>query len=329
MGLLDKALNERKAGHPESRAGLFAKALISLDRNEREVSPEREVETIPPLPAPEAYPLGVEDLAALEAELKSLSPGPDGLLLAFQRLCEALPLAGLALFTARDGAFRPAARFGFKVEEDGRIEERALAEALKDPSALNQAALALLSFPDAAERCALRAERSEGEGSPLWIYADPRLDSSSPGLRDAVAGLFRSIPAGGPDPCQTFPLDQLSSLLGEGYATAFCFDCSVGAGAEESVPSLSGYGKAAALLSAAGLILGAGGKALLVGDCSVLAILYSNQSVDEELALFQFRKSLARALPSLQSSELPKGRALGVDSHAPEAGESLERFASR
>jgi hypothetical protein len=228
--------------------------------------------------------------------------------LAFQRLCEALPLAGLALFIARDGALRPAAQLGFRLAKDGRFDGAALSAALKDPSALNRAALSILSFPDAAGRCAFRAEGSGGEGAPLWIYGDPRLDSSSPELCGAVAGLFRSIPPGGPFPSDTLPTGQLPSLLGEGYATAFCFDCSITAGAEESVPGLTGFGKAAALRSAADLILGNGGKALLVGDFTVLALLYSNQSVDEELALFQFRKSLARALPSLQSSRADEKR---------------------
>lgn len=321
MGLLDKALNERKAGHPETRAGLFAKALISLDRGPGDA-------LSPPPPLPEAYPLGVEDLAALGLELQALGQGPDGLLLVFQRLSEALPLAGLALFTARDGAFRPAACLGFKVDEGERIEEAAAAEALKDTASLNEGWASLLSFPDGSGQCRLRAERSQGEEG-LWLYGDPRLDSSSPELCGAVAGLFRSLPDAGPFPADTLPEGRLPCLLGEGYATAFCFDCSAAAEAEESLPGLTRHGRAAALRSAAELILGSGGKALFVGDFSVLALLYSNQSVDEELALFQFRKSLARALPSLQSSELPKGRALGVDSHAPEAGESLERFAGR
>lgn len=319
MGLLDKALSERKAGHPETRTGLFAKALISLDR-EPEEAPSQP-------PSPEAYPLGVGDLAALGAELRALGQGPDSLLLVFQRLSEALPLAGLALFTTRDGGFWPVACLGYGVDESGRIEEDAAARALKSPSGLDKVAGALLSFPDASKRCSFHAERSQGEGAPLWIYGDPRLDSSSPELRAAVSGLFRSIPQGGPFPSDTLPAGRLPSLLGEGYATAFCFDCS--AWTDDALPGLTLHGKAAALRSAADSILGNEGKAFLLGGFSVLALLYSNQSIDEELALFQFRKSLARALPSLQSSELPKGRALGVDSHAPEAGESIERFAGR
>jgi len=330
MGLLDKVLRERKAGHPEAGTGLFAKALISLDRAEPAARPECEGRASPALPKPEAYPYGVEELAALEAEIQNFGEGSDSLLLVFQRISEALPLEGLALFTACDGAFRPAIVLGFKVAGSARIEESLLKKLLKDPVSFDKAARGFLSSPESSETCRLRAERSEGSVGPLWVYGDERLDASSPELCAAVSELFRSIPQGGPFPATTYSANQLPSLLGEGHTTAFSFGpTDISAADASALPGLTSYGKAAALRSAAELVLGNEGRAVLSGDASVLVLLHSNQKTDEELALFQLRKSLARALPSVRGCELPKGRALGIDSHGSAAEESLERFASR
>lgn len=346
MGLLNKALRERKAGHPEAGAGLFAKALVSLEKVEAEPGPQpgpaaveappaveaeplqpAEVESAPPRSVAEAYPLGAEELIALEAELQSFDEGPDALLLSFQRISEALPLAGLALYTACDGSFRPAAVVGFSVDKSGRIEESSLKAG--SPEALEAAASTFLALSADAEPCRFRAERSEGSIAPLWVYGDSRLDSSPEEVREAVAALFRSIPGGGPLPAATYSPEQLPALLGENWTTAFFFDTAEGALPNEAFPGLTDYGKAAALRSAAELVLGGEGWAVLVDEASVLALLNSKQRIDGELALCQLRKSLVKALPSLGKAELPRGRVLSIQANGSDAEESLERFVGR
>jgi hypothetical protein len=58
----------------------------------------------------------------------------------------------------------------------------------------------------------------------------------------------------------------------------------------------------------------------------VLCALGSSSSSDAGLALFQFSKTLKRALPLFAAATLPEGRSLSLDPSAATAAAELSRF---
>jgi len=160
----------------------------------------------------------------------------------------------------------------------------------------------------------------------LWIYGDPRLDAAPEKVQETVGDIFRSIPEGGPYPAPSYEAAGKHTPLGKQWTTACLLDVAELPPGKKPLSWLTEYGRATTLRSGAEYVLGEEGWALLAGDALMLALIYSRQKTDEVLALYQLRKSLARALPSFRDSELPNGKALAIEGDGQAAEDALRRF---
>ncbi len=316
-GLLERA----------SRAKSAPSAAVETKSSAAEPS-EGHVEIIPLAPPRQAmpkgknedYPLGVRELSTLQAEMRNYNAGPDSLFSAFCRIAEALPLSGLALYTAYDGYLRLSALIGFEADRNALIEEREFERPDGKPFDSSPYITAKPGAP------AFNIRYIKLKNGALWIFGDPRLDTAPEKIQNAVADIFRSIPEGGPYPAPSYEAAGKHTPLGKQWTTACLLDAAELPLGRKPLVWLTEYGRATILRSGAEYVLGEEGWALLAGDALMLALIYSRQKTDEVLALYQIRKSLARALPSFRDIELPKGKALAIEGDGKAAEDALRRF---
>ncbi|MBL8966132.1 MAG: hypothetical protein JNG85_03925 [Spirochaetaceae bacterium] len=295
-------------------------------------------ESLEPTPYdPTAFPFTAEEIAGLTEEVARLPEGADDLIAAYARIAEALPLGALALLLSEDSGIRVAASYGFSFRAE-RIDEPSVdtvAASLDGDLCGLKTRDILESLVETDLSIALRASVSldlEGEPKALWLYADSRLDGSSPELVGAVAELFaaRALRAA--------PLPERGNLesavrrsaelgRGEGHAVVAVFDLAPYIDYFEFlVPGLRRAAVEAAVRGASLGMLGPRGEALVLPDERFIIFLYSPKPLDPELALVQFGKSLRRALPFFGTAEPPEGKALGLDLAYEGARGLLERF---
>ena len=357
MGLFDKALHELEAGPPKSGAGLFAKARRALDESALPPSPgpdrdlasavamadipvhldsfEPTEEDLAAIEAMATY--SVDDLKALEGDLKALPKGYDYLFAVFSRISEALPLAELSLFSCENRLIRPLASIGRKLpaeplELTDATFLKTLSGARLDLGKGSPCSELVRYLGDCASCHAYVRNDSEGKPFALWIYTDPTLDTSKD-LPKAFADLLSSAPL------PPFRIEFVRPVkpevagrrikLGQGKAAAFVLGMKDYIG--QTAAQIPGLEEAALLnlcRSAIASFLGGEGAVFLLQDSKILAILYSKAIPDAELALVQLRKSLSRVLPFLGMVDFPKGRASVIDLAYANAIENIERFAA-
>jgi len=355
MGLFDKALHELEAGHPKSGAGLFAKARKALDEPASAPPPGPDMGEAPALadipahldtfaPTEEdlagieamaAATYSVDDLKALEGDLKAVPKGYDYLFAVFSRISEALPLTELSLFSCENRLVRPLASIGRvlpaePLELTDATFLKTLAGARLDMAKGSPCAELVRYLGDCPACHAYVRNDPEGKPFALWIYSDPALDSSKE-LPKAFADLLSSAPL------PPFRIEFVRPIkpevagrrikLGQGKAAAFVLGMKDYIG--QTAAQIPGLEEAALLnlcRSAIASFLGVEGAVFLLQDSKILAILYSKAVPDAELALVQLRKSLSRVLPFLGMVDFPKGRATIIDLAYANAIETIERF---
>lgn len=299
---------------------------------------KNDVESLEPEPFdPKAFPFTAAEISSLTEELARLPEGADDLVAAYARIAEALPLGAVALLLSEESGIRVAASYGFAFRAE-RVDEPSIdvvAASLEGNLCGLKTRNLLEGLVETDLSLALRASVSldlEGEPKALWLYADARLDGSSPELVEAVAALFaaRALRAA--------PLPERGNLeaaarrsgelgRGEGHAVVAVFDlASYIDYFEFLVPGLRRAAVEGAVRGASLGMLGPRGEALVLPGERFIIFLYSPKPLDPELALVQFGKSLRRALPFFGSAEPPEGRALGLDLAYEGARGLLERF---
>jgi len=291
----------------------------------------------PPAFDPKAFPFTAAEISSLTEELTRLPEGADDLVAAYARIAEALPLGALALLFSEDEGIRVAASYGFSFRADrvGEPTIDAVAASLDGKLCGLKTRDLLESLVETDLSVALRASVSldvEGEPKALWLYADARLDGSSPELVEAVAELFAAralraapLPERGDPEAALLRSGELGR--GEGHAVVAVFElASYIDYFEFLVPGLRRAAVEGAVRGASLGMLGPRGEALVLPGERFVIFLYSPKPLDPELALVQFGKSLRRALPFFGSAEPPEGKALGLDLAYEGARGLLERF---
>ena len=168
----------------------------------------------------------------------------------------------------------------------------------------------------------------------LWVIHDPSLDASSPEVQDSLARILAHAADALPEATLAVcPADPARVLLDSAKkypsASAFVFSLDPSLiGAETAFRGITPLMLRSALLSASVKILSQSGSALAFGKFSIGCILGSASSIDPELTLHHFTKTLKRILPRLAEKSFPQGRTMGIDYSSPTAFADLTRFLS-
>jgi hypothetical protein len=337
MSLLEKALSGTKPTGGQS--GLFAKASAA----QAHVQPRTTLK-----PAESRSPGGavyitprfdftIAEIAALETELLELRDTPDYFLAVFARISEALPLEAVALFLPQNEGLAAAASLGFPATSTEYVPE-SVARRSGPPGSLlpHESAAVLSSLLGVSAALRLRGATildPQDEILGQWVFVDAALESAevetiaalgrlltAPGRRGAPP---LAILAPGRDPAA----ELLSASRDERYAAALILDlktCYIEF--DLRVPGILSTSFFSAFAAAAARALGRSGAALLVENGLLACLFFSSSALDPDLALFQFRKSLKRFLPLLESIEFPAGRSILLDLRSDTAKASLSRF---
>jgi hypothetical protein len=325
MSLFEKANRGTERKETRADTSLFNKALAARE--------------------PRIQPLPVEDFdtgsfAELEAALATIAPNPDSVLQLWPLVSSRLPLSDLALFLPRGDSLALAAKKGFQAGQEGSISLSLLDRKAKAGEALDPSAAGLFAPLLGVER--LRPLRSslvwpESGLFGLWIYSDPGLEASRPETQSRLGELLAQAGLGLPPLSLAETAVEPATLLLESswrYASvsAFAFDLAPQLAGRWSVepgndsPGFAGETIRSAFLAGCGRILSKGGLALAYGASRVGCILGSAPTLEPDLALFQFNKTLRRILPAFAAAPFPEGRALRLDPASETAIEELSRF---
>jgi len=307
-------------------------------------SPEEPTES---LPAPEPQALAEEPspafeligAAGLRLSLEDLPAGPESMLAVWALIAGIPGLDSLALYLAGDGFFLPAACKGFPSQGNEGIPLSLAPSLITGGSALSPELASLVApalgvDPSTRLWVSLLSRGSLPLG--LWAYQAAGLESSPAAVQTELCELLASSSARLPDlPMAGAGKEATRTLLEacEKFSSAsiFLFDLAPLCAGIEKAPALLGI-KPQALRSIfiAGCerILSTAGLSLAIGEGGVCCIFGSASKVDPALALFQFRKTLKRLLPTLSSAAFPEGRAIRLDPSSPTALEELSAFLS-
>ena len=326
MSLLEKATRSPKKSSSQSRSSLFTKALASLE----------------PARAEPPGPLASIDYDGLQREIGTLPQGPDSMLALWSLVTERLPLSALALFLPRGDFLELAAQNGFPEAPQAGLSSRcvdlgippSLALSSRSPgSALGAEAVAIVSpILGLASTIDVRGASMNSFGGlhGLWVYHDPLLAAMS----ETECGRLGSFLARAPEGLPALSLapatpDPSKALLAASRkylsASVLAFDFS----SMTEAPALKGLrplALASAVFATSSRILSQAGAAFCDSCGRFSCVLGSASTADPELALFQFSKTLKRALPSLAAFGLPAGRALFLDPAAENCLEEIRAF---
>jgi hypothetical protein len=332
MSLLEKASGGHKGKSlpSQARTSLFTRAMAATREDEGHPAPKAPIpsDAIPMFPS--------RPMDELKTALAALPPRYDSILSAWSLISSKLPLAAIALFLPQDDFLAIAAQSGFPSGTADSIPFSLAPSSQKNGEPLGNEAKALIAPLLGVDRgMDLRAASmwSDIGLAGVWIYRDASLESSPAELRSRLssllAGAADSLPAssmarGDPKPARSI----LEKVRKYPSAAAFRFDLDALLGESEAYRGIAPNALRSAFLSACGKILAQGGASLAYGEASVACVLGSSSSVDSELALFQFSKTLKRTLPFLAGAGFPEGRALGFDPSSDQAPEELSRFLS-
>ena len=283
------------------------------------------------------FGFSLADIAALEVELLDLPDSPDYFLAVFERVSEAVPLKALALFLPELDGLTAAASLGFPAVSTDYVPE-SLALRSGEPGSLlpsESAAVlsSLLGVPSALPLRGAAIPGPEGEILGQWVFADDNLDWADVAT---VAALGRLLAAPGRRGAQALTIVKpspkpavklLSSAPDGGWAAAFRLDLAPSyLEFDLRVPGILSTSFRSVFVSAASQVLGRRGAATLTADGFLACLFFSSTALDPDLALFQFRKSLKRALPLFGGVELPSGKAISLDLASDTAPAELSHF---
>ena len=337
MSLLEKALGETPS--TGGRSGLFAKAAAAQAQLvAQRPGPDELLKPVnaSPIVVPR-FEFSIDEIAALETELLDLPDSADYFLAVFERVSEALPLKAIALFLPELDGLAAAASLGFPAASTDYVPESLAMRSGRPGSLLppEDAALlsSLLGVPSALPLHGAAMTGGAGEILGQWIFADDDLDRAdettitalgrllaAPGRR-GVQALAIATPS--PDPAA----ELLSAGPGESWAAAFRLDLAPSyLEFDLRVPGILSSSFRSVFVSAAVHVLGRRGAAVLTEDGFLACLFFSSTALDPDLALFQFRKSLKRALPLFEGIELPSGKAISLDLASVTAPAELSRF---
>lgn len=328
MSLLEKAIRGTGTSEVQPRSSLFSRALAAR-------APEPEA--VQPATATPSISFDASNLEGLELAATALPATFDSLLAVWSLITERVPVAAIALFLPRDGFLTLAAQNGFPSGPDADIPLSVAGAPRGGVLALEQDARALiaptLGVPLSLSLGATAMKPRSGEDG-LWVYHDPALDADGEGglakLDECLSRVAAALPSFPMTAVMTDPagaaLDAASSFPS---ASVLAFDLSVfDIERDPRFRGLSAGALRSSFMAACGMILAKGGATLAVGELEALCVLGSAPTLDPDLALFQFTKTLKRILPYMASSSFPRGRALRLDPRSDSALEELRGFLS-
>jgi hypothetical protein len=324
MGLLDKALHGAEPPPPPPRVGRGG-FLAKADAASRQSLAE-----LPRFPW--------DDLSTLRGEIEGTTATMDGVFHVFERLSEALPFDAFALMLPRGDELGIAASVGPGAAPSYRLPLTLLSDLAAPCSPFSEPSLKelwkALGLPEGAS---LRGSAIESCSDPsrrgLFAYSLPGSRTPSADEARMLEELFHSntslpLPSLFPSSTATEAGEMLLSAISpDQNGVAMLFDLrEVAARAHSFLPSIKEGAAESVVLSVAEIMVGARGKALLVGGDGLALVLSSASAIDPELALFQFRKSFSRSLAFLEGFEFPEGQAYALDPSEAGCANSLARF---
>jgi hypothetical protein len=336
MSLLEKAAGGKKSVTTDplgARTSLFARALASAR--------EESINSVPPgladvqaaSPTIASYP--VEDLMAAQEAIAALPSSADSMLELWELCSSRLPLAALALFLPRGDDFMAlAGRSGFPAGSSDPIPVSIAPSTSKSGEVLPSEARAILApLLGVPIGMSLRGASLWSDSCllGLWVYHDPELEASSKEAQDKLASILScpgpnirgfALEGASADPSRTI----LAAAKRFPSASLLAFDLAPLLAEDKHSKGLEREVIRSSFLAACRQILAPSGSAFAFGETSVACVIGSSSDVD--LVLFQFSKTLKRALPRLYEASSPSSRAQLFDPSRPDAAEELSRFVS-
>ena len=335
MSLLEKAIRGTISKDERKRGGLFSRAVAAQAASPSKEPPFEDA-VHPEVPSIPEFSLdGIDEF---ERRLASLPTAYDSILAVWSSISESMRLSACALFLPSGDFFFPVARHGFP---SGTIEGIPMSLALsshRGVEPLVKEAKALLApILGVPSSLSLRAAvmRPESGFTGLWVYHDASVDASPASTQERIGSLLAHAGDSLPPTAIAIPVsdptrDLLEASRKYPSASAFSFIIESPDGKDDRrFQGLEPSAIRSAFLSACLRILSKGGAAIAYGDRSIGCVLGSSSPIDPDLALFQFKKTLRRILPFIDSGAFPGGRALGFDPASERAQEDLSRFFSR
>ena len=316
MSLLEKASGGQKTKIAQAHGGtsLFSRAMAAAGESDA---------------VPESW-------SELETFLSALPPLPDSILSVWSLLYSRLAIDAIALFLPQGDFLYLASHNGFPSHTAEALPVSLAPPSVKNGEFLAKEARALL-VPilgvDISMELRATAMWAEVGLAGLWVYRDATLEASTPRVKarltQLLASAAKNLPAFSIASAEIDPARRLVDCARKyRHVVAIRFDL---ASITMKDPAFSGLEPTAlrsSLLSACQRILAEGGLALALGTSSVACLFGSTSAIDEELALFQFSKTLKRTLPFLSKAPIPKGQAKSFDVSGLALSEELSRFLS-
>jgi hypothetical protein len=326
MSLLEKASSGNI--HKEERTSLFARALASSSKEAKARYDGRYQSGAPSIK--------LDNLSDLRSLCASLPPTYDSAFAAWKLISTQLPISALALFLPQGDFMALAARNGFPAGSGDSIPVSIAPPSKKPCDLLAKDARALLApILGVPLSMPLRATAMWSDSGlfGLWVYSDPALETSSEVLRSELAAFLAQCTALLPPLKMEYAIPNptpaiLASVRKYSFASIFRFDLDALFDDGKSFPGVELHAIRSAYLASCRKILVSGGSAFAYGDSSVVCALGSSSSVDPDLALFQFSKTLRRILPLFSTGKLPEGQAVSLDPSQARASSELSRFLS-
>ena len=321
--LLDEEANGTGTSGVPQPTSLFSRAMAAR-KPLHEPSAECGTVLVPEMPEA-AIPGADFDTAGFEdlvRDIGALPPNPDSVLELWTLVSERIPLAAIAMFLPRADFLVLAAENGFPSGKDDSIPITIASRAGKGPQLLDKEAKALIApILGVSISLSLRASTMNGDSGVrgLWVYHDPALESSKAEISARLDNLLAGCAKVFPIPSMAEPSDDPAQALltvARKYASAsvLTFDMSsFGVCDDARFRGLRPDAVRSSFLAACDTILSRGGLAIAFGDHSIGCLLGSTSTMDPDLALFQFRKTLRRLMPHLASACFPEGRVLIID----------------
>ena len=328
--LLDKAMHGAGLGNDPSPSSLLSRALAArepVSASPETIETETETEFATGFDA-----TGFEDLGR---EIEMLPPHHDSILKLWSLVCDRIPLAAIALFLPQDGFLVSAAQNGFPLGVDDSIPLSLASTSQNGLEPLDNETRALIApILGVPLSLSLRASTMSPESDPfgLWVFHDSVLEESNRESHEKLGILLAHAADGLPAALMESPVADPARTLLDGSvkyasASAIVFDLSSFVTGEQTrfrglMPSMI----RSSFLAACRKILSQGGAAVAYDDMAIACILGSTSTLDPDLALFQFSKTLKRIMPYISKDTFPKGRVLRIDPGSKSALEDLSNF---
>jgi hypothetical protein len=319
MSLLEKANRGTGKKTPQSGSSLLNRAVAAR------------------LPSKPRLAQSSFDDSGLEALGRSISQLPssfDSLISLWTLISSRLPLAALALFLPRDGFLALAAQIGFPAAREDDVPLSLALPELGSGEALERAAKSQIA-PVLGVSLSLKLHAAVMRTSErlfgMWVYHDSLLDAADPAVKSRLGEVLShaadALPSGALPVAAKNPA---GSLLEAAWrfpsVSVLVFELPVSLIEGEGLSGLKPAALRSCFLAACERILSQGGSALAFGENSVACVLGSASTVDPDLALFQFKKTLQRLLPFFAARHFPEGRARRLEPASDSALEELGRF---